>query len=113
MVRRGSRVRVPTSACASVDGVEQLAGRGELEPAREDHDRLQSRRAFVALEQADLGAVQVAAVGELFLREAGPQALRADVVCKLLPNGVHLRQPRDRQTKGPQTVVCIPRRGLE
>ncbi len=54
------------SSC-SADPLEQLAWRGELEAAGEDDDGLQPRGALAALEQADLGAVQVAEVCERLL----------------------------------------------
>src|SRR5271154_7375895 len=67
-----SRCAPPASPRGSLaDALEQLAWRGELEAAREDHDRLEPRRALAALEQADLRAVQVAEIRERLLRETG------------------------------------------
>ena len=50
------------------DALEQLAGRGELQAAGEDHDCLEARRALAALQQADLGAMQVAEIRQGLLR---------------------------------------------
>ena len=92
---------------ASGDVGQQFGGGGQVEAAREDHDRLQARRALAALEQADLRAVQVAQVGERLLRETGSHAMVAEVPGELLADALHRRDFLAAQTKQPQTVVCI------
>src|ERR1700719_497180 len=77
--------RAPLSA----DPLEQLAGRGEAEASREDHDRLETWRALAALEQADLGSVQVAGIGEGLLRQSRAFALLAQVGSELLADWLH------------------------
>lgn len=58
------------------DAAEQLRGR-ELQRSGEADDRGEPRITSGALQQADLGPVEVAGVPEGFLREATPESLAA------------------------------------
>src|ERR1039458_1755293 len=103
----GAPVRDPRRApgAGSVDSLEQLAGRGELKAAGQDHDRLQTGGALAALQQADLGAVQVADVCECLLGKAHTIAMVAKVGGELLAYGIHGSNSRGTQTRVPQTNV--------
>src|SRR5262249_12646515 len=99
----------------SADPVEEVRRGVQVEATRKDHDRLQARRALGPLEQADLRPVQVAALGERLLREAGPVALTPEVCGELLAGGRHRSDSGSAQTKAPQTVVIrsCPQAGAE
>ncbi len=97
--------RSGVTSCCSGDALEQVARRGQLEAAGEDHDRLQPGRALAALEQADLRAVQVAEVGQRLLGEARPIAVLSEVGGKLPTDSFHRSNSRAAQTKVPQTTV--------
>src|SRR5580692_7750759 len=92
---------------ALFDALEQLARRGQVEAASQDRDRLQARRALAALQQADLGAMQVADLRQRLLREPHPLAVMAKVDGELLAyvlHVVHVPNFRDAQTEGLQTT---------
>ena len=84
---------------------EQLGGGGKLEAASEDHDRLESRRALATLQQAYLGSMQVAHVGERLLGKPNAPAMAAQVGGELLADGLHRAHCRGPQTEGLQTKV--------
>jgi hypothetical protein len=94
----------PASACSGLaDSLEQIARRSQFQAPGEDHDRLETRGALRALQQADLGAVQVADVGEHLLGEADFFAMEAQVGGELLAGGFHSPNFRGPQTEGLQT----------
>lgn len=78
---RGSSPELASSAAdratGSADAREQIPGGGESESAGEDYDRLQAGGALAALEQADLGPVQIADVSQFFLGQIQPLAMGA------------------------------------
>src|SRR6185312_10635382 len=89
----------------SADAVEQLRWGGQLEASREDHDRLEPRRALTPLEQADLCAVQIAHVCQCLLGESDPRAMAAQVGGELLADKLHAPHCGWPQTEGLQTGV--------
>src|SRR6202035_492523 len=88
-----------------VDSVEQVGGRGELEPSGEDHDRLQARGALATLKQAYLGSMQMAHVRERLLGEPNPCAMTAQGGGELLADKFHGLHCRGPQTESLQTIV--------
>ena len=99
---RGSSPRVGFPS-ALADSLEQVARRSEFQATGEDHDRLETRGALRALQQADLGAVQIAEVGERLLGEADFFAMEAQVGGELFAGGFHSPNFGGPQTEGLQT----------
>jgi hypothetical protein len=77
------------SRCLSANPLEQLCERGELEPAGEDYERLQAGGALAALQETDLGAVQIAGFRERLLGEACSFPEASEVGGELLADGFH------------------------
>jgi hypothetical protein len=76
-----------------VNPVEQLTGRLELESPGQLDKRIQLGVALTALEQADLGAIEIAHLAQFLLSEAGSVAMNAEVEAKLLAYFLHAVQP--------------------
>jgi hypothetical protein len=89
-----------------LDSLEQLARRGEPKSAGEDHNRLEPGGALAALEQADLGPVQVADRCERLLGETHAIAVVTKVDGELLAHGFHDSQLSRCANEG-ATDVCL------
>lgn len=94
-----------SAPASSANALEQIGRRGELQSAGKDHDRLQPRRALAALEQADLGAVQIAHVGERLLRYAHARPVAPQVGGELFASIIHAPHCGLAQTEDLQTIV--------
>lgn len=118
------RGRCSRSRREGADGVELLDALYEIgegvkaQALGEDDHRVQARRAQAALEQADLGAVQIAGLREPLLRDASAFAQQPEVLCELAANlfgghrllrarMIHARESCRRLTRCLQTFVCV------
>jgi hypothetical protein len=103
--------RRPPRRAPSANALEQLGGRGEPQSLGEDHEGLEAGRALAALQEADLGAVQVAGFGQRLLRESRSLSVGAQVMRELAAYLFHGHRPtfapRRREVYRPLSASCF------